>query len=105
ETRAPPGIVQLLLVEQRIAHQAVEVAAAGGARLESPTSHVKLGLAVGVDRFTQCNLPPGDQQVRGRAPQRTALLPGELRKVETGALRTEVGERDARAAPRAGVQQ
>jgi hypothetical protein len=97
--------VQLLFVPQRIRHQAIEVAVGGGARLEAPASHVELGPAVGVDYFTQGNLPLGDQQVRGRAPQRTAFLPGELRKIVTGPLRAQVGERDARAALSSGVQQ
>ena len=105
ETRAPSGIVQLLFVLQRIAHQAVEVAAGGGARLEAPASHVELALAVGADCFTQGNLPLGDQQVRGRAPQRTALLPGELGKIVAGPLCAQVGERDARAALGSRVQQ
>src|SRR5256885_5887822 len=83
ETRAPPGIVQLLFVLQRIVHQPVEVTAGGGARLEPPASHVELGLAVGADSFTQGNLPLRDQQVRGRTPQRTALLPGELGKIRS----------------------
>ncbi len=100
-----PRVIELLLIQQRIADDTVQLAACSRPDFELPSGHLQLSLPIGLHPLQERHFALGEQHVHKSMPQVPPDLPSQLGEVIPSLLFRKVSRRNARSAAHAEVQQ